>query len=263
MATVTLKRIKKTDLLGKVSFKDTKTYFSPSLSIKTGERIKVLSDEEAKDFALKLNLPEEELKNSSSNFWRDYTFIMQGGIAELDDTESSHQLALKMLEKDSRIAISEEDQKKKSKAEYILVKETEVTENKVKRRAVKAEAYSKYSLMSDDDLQNVLLAFGKNPKDLSANKIKELVSDELETNPDKFLSMISDKQFKIKVFINDLVQEGVVRKSGTGYIYDGEMIAHDTLAMIEFLKNPKNDNFVIAFKKMLNSAKSITKYKVD
>lgn len=262
MGTVTLKRIKKTDLLGRPSYKDAKTYFSASLSSKTGERIRILDDEKAAYYAKELNLPIDDLKTSKSDFWRDYTFIMQGEKAELDDSDPTHQLVLDMLSKDERVALSEEDKKNKPRVEYILIRETEVTATKVARRKIKADAYAKFNVMSDDDLKNVLLIFGKNPKSLSADRIKELVTDEIENNAERFLGFVDDKNFKIKVFINDMVQEGVIRKTNSSYVFDGEMIAHDTTSMIGYLKDAKNTNNVVAFKKMLNEKKGFDRYSV-
>lgn len=232
------------------------------MSATTGDRIKVLTEEEAKYFSEQLNIPFEELNKSSSNYWRDHSFVMHGEKVDLDDEEPSHLLEIKMLSKDNRVAISEEDLKNKPKAEYILIKETEVVANKVAKRKVKADAYHKFTLMSDEDLSKVLLVLGKNPKSLSLDKIKEIITDEIEANPDRFLAFVEDKNFNIKVFINDMVQEGVVRKSGSSYIFDGEMIAHDVVSMIEYLKNPKNSNTVVAFKKMLNEKNNFKKYQV-
>jgi hypothetical protein len=263
MGIVTLKKIKKTDLLGRPSFKDAKTYFSPSLSSKTGERIKILDDDKVEYYAKALNLSVDDLKVSKSDFWRDYTFIMQGEKAELDDTDPNHQLVLEMLSKDEKVALSEEDKKNKPRVEYLLIREVEVTATKVARRKIKADAYAKFNVMSDDDLKNVLLIFGKNPKSLSPDKIKELVTDEIENNAEKFLKFIDDKNFKIKVFINDMVQEGIVRKTNSSFVFDGEMIAHDTESMIGYLKDSKNTNTIVAFKKMLNDKKGIRKYNVD
>lgn len=263
MATVTLKRVKKTQLLGSPSYKDAKTYFAVGLSKETGERLKVLTDEEATTFAKELNLNVEDLKNSASNYWRDYTFIMQGEKAELNDAEPAHKLALKVLEKDSRVAINEADLKVKSKAEYLLVKETEVIETNVARRQLKAEAFGKYAQMSEENLKDMLLVLGKNPKNLTSTKIKDIVGQELENNPERFLAFVNDKNFDLKVFINDMVQEGIVRKSGTSYVYDGEMIAHDNSSMLGFVKDPKNANTIIAFKRQLNQLKGTKQYEVE
>lgn len=264
MAIVTLKRFKKSELLGRPSHKGVKTYFTVDLDAKgNGSRKRILNtEEEIKFFSKVLGRSIEELTNPNSEYWRDYQFIMEGGTAELDDSNPEHQLNIKVISQDSRVISSDEDRVKKPKAEYILERATEVTEKKVSNRQVKADAFSKYALMSEDDFKDMLLIYGKNPRDLTSSRIKEIVGDEMEKNPQRFLDLVDDKNFDEKVFINDLVQEQLIRKSGTSYIYDGEMIAHDNISMLAFVKDPKNQNNVIAFKKQLNEKKGSKKHDV-
>ncbi len=262
MATVTLKRTKSTQLLGYPAYKDAKTYFAVSLSQKTGERIKILTDEEALKFSLELNIPYDDLRLSSSNYWRDYSFIMQGASTELDDEDPYHQLAIKVLEKDERVAVNETDKVKKPKAEYILVKETEVTASKVKRGQTKADAYARFNTMDEEALKSTVLLLGKNPKALNLDKIKEFVLDAIEKEPSLFLRLVDDKNFNIKVFINDMVQEGIVSKSGAAYKFDGEMLAHDQESFIDYLKDKKNTNTVVAFKKQMNERKGMKVFNI-
>lgn len=263
MAIVTLRKIKKTDLLGRPSYKDAKTYFTVTLNKKTGFPNKILNTQEEIDYySNALNISKSDLENSNSDFWRDFTFIMQGESAELDDEDPQHKLVIKLLEKDNTVALTEKEKLEKSEVAFVLIKESEITENKNKNRSMKAEAYSKYALMSEEDLQKVLLAYGKNPRTMNAAKIKELVGDELEANPQRFLSFISDKNYEVKVFINDLVQESIIKRTGSSYKFDGEIIATDTDTMVAYLKNNKNTNSVVAFKRMLNEKKGSKKYDI-
>lgn len=267
MSTVTLKRIKKSDQLNRTSFLGVKTYFSVDLMEKgNGSRVRILPDDEndtqVVHFSKKLGIPTLELCNPNSEFWRDYTFVMESGIAELDDTDPSTQLAILVLKSNSLVIANEGDKVKKSRAEYVLENSSDVTDKKVAIFQVKAEAFKAYAELSQEDLGNVLLVYGKNPKDLTPAKIKEIVGMELESNPKKFLDILGDKNFEHKVFINDLIQESIIRKSGTNFIYDGEPIAFDGASMIAYVLNPKNANMIIQFKRALNLAKKSVKYEI-
>lgn len=265
MSIVTLRKFKKTGFLpaGIPTFADTATVFSVDLDASSnGSRKKVLTDDEAKEFAPLLNRTFEELSNPNSEFWRDYMFVMRGSSVDIDTSKADNRLALKVLRADSRVICDEEDRVKKSKAEYILEDNEAITNKKISRRNTKVEAFTLFSKMSDDDLKEVILMYNKNPRDLSSARIKEIVGDELEANPQKFLDIVQDKHYQDKVFINDLIQNRLLKPTGTGFTYDGEMIAHDKASMLFFVKDPKNANVIISLKKSLNDIKGSKEYAV-
>ncbi len=265
MSIVTLKKFKKTGFLpaGIPTFSDTATTFSVDLDgTSNGSRKKVLTKEEAAYFAPLLNRTIEELDNPNSEFWRDYIFVMRGSSTDIDDSKPDNKLALKVLAADSRVISSDEDRAKKSKAEYILENVDEISTKNVERRNTKVEAFTLFAKMSEEDLKEAILMYNKNPRDLTSLRIKEIVGNELEANPKKFLDIVTDKHYRDKVFINDLIQERLIKLSGTGFVYDGEMIAHDKGAMLQFVKDPRNTNVIISMKKSLNDKKGSKEYTV-
>jgi hypothetical protein len=260
--TVTLRRIKKHQQLGAPAYKNAKVYFSVNLDKRTGERPRILDEEEVKYFSEQLGIDPKQLSVPSSEYWRDFVYIMQGEKEELSEDDPLHKLVLKVLERDERVANGQEDIKNKSRAEYLLVKESQVIKTELDRATYKIDAMAKFAQLSEEDHINILLVYGRNPKDMKADKIKLSVYQEIESNPAKFLNIVNDKNFDTKVLINDLVQEGKIKKQGSAFVFDGEMIAHDLESMVKYIKDPKNVNVVIGLKRALNSSRQSEKYSV-
>jgi hypothetical protein len=264
MSTVTIKTIKQSQLykqVGQSAFGLAKTYFTVGIDATNGRRAKVLKDEALiNKFAEGLNEDPKDLANPNSNYWRDWKYIMKGEKITLDDSRIDDALLLEVLKLDDLVANGEEELRVKSKAEFLLIKEADVVATKAKRASHKKDAYAAFGKMSKEDMMNALLVYGINPKDMTSDKIEAELSDKIEDNAPLFLSIVKDKNFDLKVFINDMVQESIISKKGTGYIFDGEMIAHDMESLIGFIKDPQNANILIAWKKSLNGKIKSKKY---
>lgn len=269
MSTVTLKRIKESQLykqVGKSAFANAKTYFTVAIDGTTGRRARVFTDESEEDralvekFAKTLGEDSKDLLNPNSEYWRDWKYIMKGDRITLNENRVEDAILLQVLKLDSLVANGEEELRTKSKAEFLLIKESDVVATKAKRASHKKDAYALFGQMSKEDMINALLVYGVNPKDMSSDKIEAELSDRIEDNAPMFLSIVKDKNFDNKVFINDMIQESIIRKSGSGFVFDGEMIAHDVESLIGFIKDPQNTNVLVAWKKSLNSKKGSEKY---
>lgn len=257
MATITLKKIRTSAFAPKGAYNGTTTNFCIPLSERTGMLKNIFSsDEERKKFENALGLPEGELLTTSA-YYKELNVVMKGDTMILDSDNPMDELTLKIFEHDNLVVTSEKDKFSKPNAIYMLVKGEEVSKNKVSRRAIKAEAYSIFTKMSIEDMKNALLIYGKNPKTLNEIKIKELIGDEVEDRPERFLTVVNDKDFAIKVFVNDLIQENVIIKSGSVFMFDSEPIAHSTVDMVNFIKDKKNSQMVLTYKKILADKKGI------
>jgi len=144
---------------------------------------------------------------------------------------------------------------KSAKAEFVIFNEEQEAVVNITARKVKREAFSVFNAMSPTEMRDALTAMGKKADSVSNEIAEDMLGTIVETRPEYFLTIAKDKFFKEKVFLNKLIQQGIIKKGGSKVYYDQEMLGHDVESAIEYLTNPKNDNVVEALKKQLKEIK--------
>lgn len=252
----TVKYIKKSNFLdGQPKFKGQSGYpFSKVVLVPIRNQfdscyLTGLTLEDEKFYEKSLGYAEGVLKNTSE-FWCDFTAELQSGKLVLEDENLLDQMRLKFINQLSNVAKSLKEARESSLADFVIIdEEKEVTIN-VSAREIRDKAIVFSSKLSEDDLSNYLSLKGIATKSLSSAKIKDLAFTDRDNNPAKFLNTFSDKNYKIKIFISELVQNKILSIRGTGYLHvaQNEMIGSTIDQVIEFVQDPKNQNIIAAFK---------------
>ena len=141
-------------------------------------------------------------------------------------------------------------------ARYIMHSEEEEVENLNKELNVKLDAYDKFSKMSDTDMKNFLKVYGKNAKDNSPSFIKATIGKVIEQEPQNFLNILKDPNYKMVVFIKTCAQHGFIKEQGGKYMrLGGEVLGYSLEQSVDFLSNPENQEVYLLLKSQLETTK--------
>jgi hypothetical protein len=217
-----------------------KTSIGVGIDKSTGLRKVILDKSEQTKFEKALGMVEGTLA-PNSDYWRDFSVDIQGSDLILDPDSPFDQLKLVVLKsKSALVADGLEELKTKSKAEFVIVSEAEEAKKSNKIRSIRSKAYALYEKMSTSEMEDVLIAMGKRPTSMSKEMIEDAVGREVDLNPAKFVMVYSNPKFQNIVFINKLLNLGILSKKGEAIVYEEEVLGYDTTSAIDSLYNPSN-----------------------
>ncbi len=136
-------------------------------------------------------------------------------------------------------------------------KEAKANSSKIQ---IKLKAFDKFNKMSEQDQVDFLKVFeaGKYRVNKSSSKdfILSTIGKVVDEHPQEFLDTISNPWFKTMSFLQDCVQAGLVRKSGTIYsLTGGEKIGNSFLDAVEKLNSPEYNEIKVGLKAKIESIK--------
>lgn len=223
------------------------TSISPKLN-KIGRIETGLTPDDEERLEKALNLPKGTLAFNSP-YWETFTIRIRQGELELDTAIPEHEIQYKVLLTMDKFAKNLSE--KSSKADFVIYNEEQEAEVNNVARNSKKKAYTVLNAMSETEIKEALIAMGKKPQSTSPQVLEDMLGSIVDSKPDYFLSIVEDKFFKQKVFLNKLLQNGILKKVGSQVVYDKEVLGYDVESTIVFLIDPKNDTIVEALKKQL------------
>lgn len=214
-------------------------------------------DEKRLEKALKLDVG--TLSRFNFDYWGDYKKTIripkEGIVLNLDNP--SDELTYLNLLAHSKVANSEQEKFENPEYEYVMTtpqKEAEVknTVNKKKR-----EAYKVFGKMSTSESIDVLKYAGKKTDNShTIDMIESSIAEIIERDPQDFLDIVNDPDFKMKVFVKDCIGIKALVLRGTRYtINGGDSIGNTLIQAIEYLNDPINQDIYLDLKAKLEVAK--------
>lgn len=232
----------------------------PGLDKTTGMLKTGLTSEEERSFEEKLGLEPKTLMKSSL-YWDSFVILIPDDGIELDDSIPMQALMLKVLKADSEVAGSLEEAKANIHAKLYLTTIGGEARVKNSRRENIAKAYSIYYKMTDTDVKDALYMFGKDPSTTDNEICKNMLGEELEKDPAKFLRLLDDEDLKDKVWLIRLIRLGIIKKVGAGLGYDNLPLFFGDIRLgkgldesVAFLKETENQNVYKALKEAQKEA---------
>ncbi len=240
-------------------FRYTNTFVQETVQVNSmGQYITGLTpaDEDRLEQAMKLN--KGTLSRFNKEFWGAFKIRIpkNGLILNLEDPE--HELIYLVCKGHQKFAKSESEVGYAPFAEYVIVNKEESIKLEADKFKVKREAYKKFGqLKGIEEMRNVLKVFGTKPsKDATVDFVEAQISKMIEENPAKFLEIVDDPYFKIKVFIEDCIEYRHLIKNGSKYILPGgDVIGLSLEETIQYLSNPKNQDVYLSLKSKLEKSK--------
>lgn len=210
-----------------------------------------LSKEQEAYFEKELRLKEGDL-HIGSDYWHNWNRRVDVNGLKLDDEHPQDRLDLSVLQQRETVS-----HQAGAGVYYILTSEDYDAKLNVDTRSYKAKAYVHYSNMTPEEQIAYLTAKGRRTKGLSPDKIKELVSDDVELAPKQFLEDVEDRDKDLKAFIYELVHNGLLIKDATSFRdkESKEVLGRTMDSVIDYLKDGENQAYYITLQKALARAK--------
>lgn len=213
-----------------------------------------LTKDQEREFEDKLHMTPGELSQYSS-FWTDYKIIITEKGLELDTNNAHDELKYAFIQNHKRVRNSINEVAEWPYADYVIYdQEADAKKENVKVRSVR-KAYAKFGQMSTEDMRDVLKLYGKKSEILSTDMVENMLDKLITEDPDAFLDIVTDKNIKTKVMIEDCLRSKILRKNGSHIIWGDEPIGHDIETAVLFLNDLANQSIKINILSKLEAVK--------
>jgi hypothetical protein len=260
--TVTIKQFKRNGWLPPGhdgEYRYTNTFVQETVQVNSmGQYITGLTpaDEERLENAMKL--PKNTLSRYNKDFWGSFKIRIPKTGLQLNLEDPEHELIYLVCRAHQKFAKSEAEIPYSPFAEYVIIDKEESIKAEANKFKIKREAYKKFGqLKGIEEMRNVLKVYGTKPsKDSSLDFIEAQLCKLIEEKPEKFLEIVEDPYFKMKVFIEDCIEHRHLIKNNNKYILPGgDVIGLSLEETIQYLSNPKNQDVYLSLKGKLQNSK--------
>lgn len=220
-----------------------------------------MTKDQQRELELEMNLKVDEL-SPYSKWWgtnfKIYPRIPREGL-ELDlDRSAIDKLRYLYMMASSKVAKSETDAANNSMYKYVLTSKEIEARVSNKKFEVKTKAFRRFSEMSLSEQMDFLKVYetGKYrlTKSASPEFINSTVGRIVDEDPEQFLSICANPDFKNMVFLQDCLTIGAVRKSGsTYYVTGGDKIGGSFLDTISNLEKPEYNEVKVGLLAKINA----------
>ena len=190
-----------------------------------------------------------------SEYWRDYTVILNDKDKTLKLDSPRDFIDYKILMASNRVANSVNNLMDWPKAEYVLYDAEEDAKKDNLKIKEKRKAYKQFNSMTSTEMRNVLKLMGKKSANASDTLIENTLADILDKDPASFNEVMAQPDFKLRVFVEDLISINALRIRGGHYMFGDSAIGHDLDSALLYLKDPKNQDIVLSLKSKLKASK--------
>ena len=194
-----------------------------------------LSEKEEKHLETELQMKPGTL-GKYSEYWRDYTVILNDKDKTLKLELPRDYIDYKILMASNRVANSVNDLTDWPKAEYVLYDAEEDAKKDNLKIKEKRKAYKQFNSMTAAEMRNVLKLMGKKSNNASDTLVENTLADILDKDPASFNETMSQPDFKLRVFVEDLISINGLRVRGGHYMFGDSAIGHDLESTLLYLK---------------------------
>ena len=194
-----------------------------------------------------------------SEYWLDYAvFLTEKGL-QLDTENPKDLIDYKLLLMSEKVANSVNELTDFPKARFVIYDMLEDAKKENEFNKIKKKAFGEFNKLSVPDMKKLLKLFGINSDNGTDEIVENTLMEIVETRPSEFLKMSNIEDFSIRLLIEELLQNNILRKVGPRYEYGQDTIGHTIDKAIEYLKDPLNQELVIVLKENLDARKKTRK----
>lgn len=163
-------------------------------------------------------------------------------------------ITFKWLENHPLVAKSKQEMNSNITKEFYIhdpVRETQKDNVKVQ---AKKQAYIELHNLSDNPEKRdilVRLLLGNDPDKMMEEQKENLLDEYIDNNPAKFVDMVTDPDLEIRSEIEQMVEQGILRKQGASYLYMDSTIGDSLAEAVSYFKNKRNSEVVLDLRSKL------------
>jgi hypothetical protein len=203
-----------------------------------------------------MRLPVGEL-HSNSKFWEEHVFRLGEKDTVLDMGIPIDYINLKLAEQSKKVAKSIAKKYETPKAEYVIFDIVDDARAENKKIENKLKAATIFNKMSQAEQVDFLKLLGRRATHTQPEVIKNQLYKEMELDPEKFIEIAELPDRDVRVLINDLIQNNILRLQGGHYMHGTISIGYDLNAAVGYLGDPQNQDLRVNLMQQLESAKKI------
>jgi uncharacterized surface protein with fasciclin (FAS1) repeats len=247
------------------AFKGLMPAISSSGVINTG-----LTDEQARAFEVLMNLKPGTLSPYNKEFWSSPKRIIKvskNGLKLDCDNNIQDKLTYLILKAHSYefgpVAMSSVDAELNPFAQWVVKSQEKEAKNEVESHVIREKAYVRRMKMSDVEARDFLKVYqdknGKTYKSMASNKsdlVLSTIYKIVDSDPKGFLELIDSPNFRDLVFIENLLENGLLKTVGLKvFTPEGESLGNNKYEAVQNLKTPEYQDVKISLKTRLDQIK--------
>ena len=246
---------------GAVMFSRTFASVSPERDGTTGLIKTGLTDQMARELEREMNLAQGALSQYNVSYWSSHKLninVPSEGVILDCDRSALDKLRYCYLKACSKVATSQVEAMENPLYEYVLT--SEEIENKAdsNKFMTKKNAYKKLESMNLETQMDFLLVYKQNKykvtKTSTVDFISAAIGKVLEEDPDGFLELIEDPNFKDYVFLKKCLSKGILRQNGPAYVtLGGDIVGNSMEQAVTNLRAPEYNHIKISLLAKLDS----------
>lgn len=262
MKTVIIKPVHVSKFSGISGHRNTKTTIGAEYrmdgSYKTG-----LSKEDEAKYEKELGLKPGELSNRST-WWGDNIAIRLNNDKPtfLYVDGPMNELKYKVLLESTKVANDETEIGKFPTIGFVIHDEEAKAAKESEIVDTKTDAYELLATLSNEDRRGLLKVISSQSKtnrrginELSDKVVKTYLAKELESDPKNFIKTAKDPILKAKIFVADLLEADLIRRTGNFFRNGEDIIANSSEEVVDYFMNPKNESIRLALESKLKKSK--------
>jgi hypothetical protein len=139
-----------------------------------------------------------------------------------------------------------------AKHTYLMIDKEEEAEEKLSAMDYKVEAFGKLANMTEEEVKDFLILYGRNPSNTSYKVAKTLLGDFIEANPKKFVTLYTDSAREYKISFKKLLSAKILERRGGVYYYGEDVALGATPEQaVEHLRDAGNQELYIRLIELL------------
>ncbi len=216
-----------------------------------------LDEAEEALFEKKLKLEKGTLAKRSE-FWTkpELQVHVDGTSARIFIDEPMGELKWKMVKAQPIVAPSMGEYNS-IKHSFVMYEPEVEAELEMQKNNVEIDAINEFTKLNEEQIREVSTFYKLSTRGLVLNIAKANLYKEVKKAPKKFIALLKDPHYKSKLFVNQLVREGVLKHTSKGYYNSDDQtipIAYSMGEFVEKLADPNNDDLKVNLKQKLAQA---------
>lgn len=248
---------------GAVMFSRTFASLSPERDGMTGLIKTGLTDQMARELEIEMNLAQGSLSPYNTSYWSSHKLninVPSEGVMLDCERSALDKLRYSFLKVCSKVATSQIEAMENPLYEYILT--SDEIENKAgsDKFMIKKNAYKKLESLNLETQMDFLFVYKQNKykvtKTSTVDFIANAIGKVLEEDPEGFLELIEDPNFKDYVFLKKCLSAGILRQNGPAYVtLGGDIVGNSMEQAVGNLRSPEFNHIKIGLLAKLDNTK--------
>lgn len=261
MAKYRLELVKRRKWGGFVKYPNCGTTLVPGVS-RTGHYTTGLSEADVERLSAATGMSKQALlpptgsDDKIGSYWRNFAVKVTTKGVDIDTEDPFGELLYLFCKSSSYVADGTDNITNGHDCVLLDVDKESVIKNQKNR--TKRKAMLALNEMSIDHMRNALRVIGVSVRGLTDEMVEARLGDEIERNPDRFISMWVDNENKDTIiFIEKGLAQNQLRVKDGIYYYGTDKIGNSLDAAVKWAKDPKNKIVVDAINREINKKATI------